>query len=335
MTKLALDMLVRIICILILPLLTWGCDDESPQPGDTDPPMLISHSPLQGALDVAVDVEITAQFNEGLDLATVDSDALQLWNGATRVPGTVLYDGIAFRLTFELGEPLAYNTAYEVKLGELLADNAGNRVAAESWLFTTVAESGDALYRLTFEAVWSATTHPAEFPPNPHFSGLIGMTHASSAVLFSTGELASAGIKDMAERGTKTNLSSEIQDMITSGGAQFEINGGGINVSPGSVAVDFDISIDHSLVSVTSMLAPSPDWFVAISSVDLYPNGSWIQDTTITVGIYDAGTDSGATFTSPNQVSNPAENISMITEAPLGVNGNVAALGTMRLQRLQ
>jgi hypothetical protein len=39
----------------------------------------------------------------------------------------------------------------------------------------------DARYRLTFNATWSAQTHPNDFPPSPHFSGLIGMTHNSNA----------------------------------------------------------------------------------------------------------------------------------------------------------
>jgi hypothetical protein len=61
----------------------------------------------------------------------------------------------------------------------------------------------DARYRLTFNATWSAQTHPNDFPPSPHFSGLIGMTHNTNAVLFTEGETASDGIKNMAERGIK------------------------------------------------------------------------------------------------------------------------------------
>ena len=36
---------------------------------------------------------------------------------------------------------------------------------------------GDARYRVTFQATWSAETHPTNFPANPHFSGLVGATH--------------------------------------------------------------------------------------------------------------------------------------------------------------
>ena len=33
-------------------------------------------------------------------------------------------------------------------------------------------------YEVVFEATWSQATHPIDFPPNPHFSGLIGGTHS-------------------------------------------------------------------------------------------------------------------------------------------------------------
>ncbi len=47
----------------------------------------------------------------------------------------------------------------------------------------------NARYKLTFNATWSAQTHPNEFPPGPHFSGLIGMTHNGNVMLFAKGEI--------------------------------------------------------------------------------------------------------------------------------------------------
>ena len=39
------------------------------------------------------------------------------------------------------------------------------------------APAPTASYRVTFEATWSAATHPSMFPATPHFSGLVGATH--------------------------------------------------------------------------------------------------------------------------------------------------------------
>jgi hypothetical protein len=75
----------------------------------------------------------------------------------------------------------------------------------------------NARYRLTFNATWSAQTHPNEFPASAHFSGLIGMAHNGNAMLFENGEIASDGIKNMAETGNKNPLEAEIQNFISNG----------------------------------------------------------------------------------------------------------------------
>ena len=65
-------------------------------------------------------------------------------------------------------------------------------------------------YTVTFDALWSAATHPEDFPGNPHFSGLIGGTHNDDVRFWRPGRRASDGIKAMAERGSKTPLNEEI-----------------------------------------------------------------------------------------------------------------------------
>ena len=196
-------------------------------------------------------------------------------------------------------------------------------------------ETGSAKYMVTFNASWSEATHPTEFPPNPHFSGLIGMTHSADTSLFYTGTLASLGIKDVAELGRKDNLIAEMKTAIATGKGQFIISGGGIGSSPNSVSVEFDIQLSHPIVSITSMIAPSPDWFVAVHDLLLYDNGKWVQEVTIPVNIYDAGTDSGISFTSDNLPTSPPENITLITTPPLGVDGVVASLGNMVFKRIE
>ncbi len=192
----------------------------------------------------------------------------------------------------------------------------------------------NARYRLTFTAVWSAQTHPTEFPPTAHFSGIIGMTHNNNVLLFSKGELASAGIKNMAETGGKNPLDDEIQAFISAGTGSKLISGAGINSSPGEVSLEFDITSTHSLVTVVSMLAPSPDWFIAVSNINLIENNDWVATKTITVEIYDAGTDDGSTFTSPDFPTVPPLPIDNITTPPLAVNGVVAPLGSITFTKI-
>ena len=181
---------------------------------------------------------------------------------------------------------------------------------------TLLTPLGDATYRVTFDAVWSAATHPNDFPPGPHFSGLIGATHGVGASFWQPGALASPGIESMAEAGSKSPLTAEIDAAIQNGTAGFVISGGGISPSPGAVSVTFTISPSHSRVTLVSMIAPSPDWFVGVTGLDLIENGSWVQNKSIDLPPYDAGTDDGVSFVSPNAESTPHAPIQQITVAP-------------------
>jgi hypothetical protein len=152
-----------------------------------------------------------------------------------------------------------------------------------------LASTPTADYQVTFDASWSAATHPTGFPPSPHFSPLIGATHDATVLLWEAGQTASSGIERMAERGQTGTLSSEI--LALGANADVLIPGGGINPSPGSVSVAFTASGSHPFVSLVSMLAPSPDWFVGVSAFHLKSNGDWIESATVDLFTYDAGSD--------------------------------------------
>ena len=66
-----------------------------------------------------------------------------------------------------------------------------------------------ASFRVTFTSIWSPDVFET-VPGSAHFSGLIGMTHNDQVSLWGPGELASRGIESMAETGSKTALSAEI-----------------------------------------------------------------------------------------------------------------------------
>lgn len=194
--------------------------------------------------------------------------------------------------------------------------------------------SPTARYRVTFQSVWSNSTHPGAYPFNAHYSGLIGMTHNTDTKLFELGALASAGIISMAETGSKSRLITEVNAAINAGTGQHLISGGSLGTSPASVSVEVNLEMSHSLVSITSMIAPSPDWFIGVRDINLVTDGAWVSHLTIPVGVYDSGSDSGTNFTSSNQPTNPRMPIAMITTAPLAVDGVVANMGSMIFQRI-
>ena len=172
----------------------------------------------------------------------------------------------------------------------------------------------DAEYRVTFTPTWTAATHPTNFPSNPHFSDLVGATHNEEIHIWELGALASDGIEQMAETGGTLRLGVEIEELIADGTAHSELTGGGLGTSRPSGTLDFDVVPSHPHVTLVSMLAPSPDWFVGVSGLSLLDeDGAWKESETVMLLLYDAGTDDGATFTSGNADSDPAQPISRLT----------------------
>lgn len=185
-----------------------------------------------------------------------------------------------------------------------------------------------ATYRVTFESTWSAATHPDDFPSNAHFSGLIGGVYDATATLWEAGNLASTGIERMAEIGAKDSLRAEVETLIAEGRALAVLSGGGIGPSPGSVTLDFEMTEAFPLVSLVSMLAPSPDWFVGVAGLDLRAGGTWATERVVELYAYDAGTDSGPTYDSENDDTVPPEPIAALTDPPFLVDGTVPPVGS-------
>ena len=171
-------------------------------------------------------------------------------------------------------------------------------------------------YRVTFTATWSAETHPRNFPGNPHFSGLVGATHARDIRIWQSGQAASDGMELMAETGGKGRLLSEIDRLIADGSAHSRLSGGGLSTSPAAVSLTFTAVASHPFVTLVSMLAPSPDWFVGVSALPLMEDGTWKARVTVPLTVYDAGTDDGAVFTAADADSDPAEPITALTSDP-------------------
>lgn len=59
-------------------------------------------------------------------------------------------------------------------------------------------------------------------------------------------------------------------------------------------------------------IVPSPDWFVGVDSVDLCDGDHWKDNVSLELFPYDAGTDSGFTFSSPNFETIPQDKITQV-----------------------
>lgn len=174
-----------------------------------------------------------------------------------------------------------------------------------------------AKYRLTFEGIWSSTTHPKDYPTilwMTHFSDIIGATHSADFSMWEEGKLSTYGVQQMAEYGIVRELENELRNQSKK--LRSIVHAAGLwypDVNSITTAV-FKVDPRKHLLSITSMFGPSPDWFVGLSKYDLcLPNCTWLENVQMDLYPYDAGTDSGISYMSPNVPTDPPERIQKIT----------------------
>ena len=196
-----------------------------------------------------------------------------------------------------------------------------------------VSQNGAATYDIEFDATWSPATHPNAFPTGPHFSPLIGGTHNASVSFWQVGGTATPGIEEMAETGGTTNLRNEVNVAIGAGTADQVLQFGGIANSPASRTDSFTVTTAYSRLTLVSMLAPSPDWFVGVSGLELLQNGQWVDSLVLPLELWDAGSDSGVTYFSPNSNTVPKDPIAGINTTGGPFQGQPTVVGTFTITR--
>lgn len=65
-------------------------------------------------------------------------------------------------------------------------------------------------------------------------------------------------------------------------------------------------------MSFVVRIVPSPDWFVGVDSLDLCEGSRWREQVALDLYPYDAGTDSGFTFSSPNFATIPQDAVTEV-----------------------
>jgi len=317
--------------------------------GCTNEGGLISGGPYtfcvgDGVKDTIALGDITLMGNDGTNSSWVvtDDDTINILDVASD-PSLFDFDGSP------AGTCLIWHVSFEANISGLSIEGlvAGiggcfdlsnaitvNRVT-EGDECNTGANSLSARYRVTFDGTWNEITHPADYPGGAHWSPIVGMTHNMDTTLFDAGMTASQGIENMAESGSRSPLNMEIDAMITSGNSAQRINATGGQIdNDGSVALEFDVTDNHSLVSLVSMIAPSPDWFVGLSGLELLNGQDWVESKIVQFDMYDAGTDSGLNFNSTDSNTQPKESIDNLDAGPLVDNGENSSLGIWRIERI-
>ena len=201
-----------------------------------------------------------------------------------------------------------------------------------SILFCSFAFSqSTATYDIEFESVWNASDH-GTLPNNPHWSRLVGANHKSSITYFEKGGIATQGIENIAETGSINEFrDNEINPSITSGDAEQFINPGGLSSTTGKINInDLEVSEGFPLLTLVSMIAPSPDWIIGINSINLRNAGDtdWVSLIEIDLYAYDAGTDDGTAYSGSSSDITPHIPINSLQGVP-PFNNNI--IGTFKI----
>lgn len=179
-------------------------------------------------------------------------------------------------------------------------------------------------YKVTFDVTWSKKTHPKTIPLGSHMSPAVVATHSANGDLFEKETKATDGLEIVAETGNTDLFFKEISKNKNI----LDSDKGSVMFFVGSTEHILKADIEHNLVSLVSMIAPSPDWFVGIRNVSLVDEkGMWIDKKIVPLSFYDAGTDSGKDFRSEDQdsddfINNPVDKIFIESESE-GIFGNV------------
>ena len=172
------------------------------------------------------------------------------------------------------------------------------------------ANPSSAVYRVTFQGTWTRSVTPGGVPGSAHFTRLVGGVHGDAVTFLESGGTASAGVEYMAENGGASDFNSEVQAAIeaTPRTALSVIEGGTYVIGPqvSKTLDNVELTTDFPRVTLTTMVAPSPDWFVGVSGLPLLDDqGRWLRSHEVNLYPWDAGTEDGGEFSLSNAATSP------------------------------
>jgi hypothetical protein len=201
------------------------------------------------------------------------------------------------------------------------------------------ALDGGVVYEVTLAPMWNATSHPMDYPKanllgGPHFSGLIGASHAAGYAIFSEGTMPSPGLERLSEEGKHTPLDAEIRAAIAAGTAGTLFETDAVKDLSKPATTKLAVSEAFPMVSAVAMIAPSPDWFAGASNVALREGGRWLAVKEVTLFAYDSGGDDGTTYTAADQDTNPKKPTRLNDAAPFKMGGQRVPVGKLTFRRI-
>ena len=242
--------------------------------------------------------------------------------------------GLAFTDTnVTAGVTYTYQVAAVVQGGEATRSAlATTATLPNMWLTPTAADQvasvrSAATYAVTFQGAWTTTVTSGGVPSGAHFTTLIGGVHNAGVTFLREGGMATAGVESMAELGGTSTLATEVRDAAPNALSVLQGSGGNISPAGSSTINRVTLTTDHPRVTLLSMVAPSPDWFVGVSGLSLLDaQADWLPSRTVNLYPWDAGTEEGTEFSLTNSVTAPPGTITSLRGIGKFSNERIATL---------
>ncbi|CAG0924111.1 unnamed protein product, partial [Notodromas monacha] len=134
--------------------------------------------------------------------------------------------------------------------------------------------------------------------------------------VWEAGGYASEGLKQVALYGITRGLEGELKKHSRHIRTIIKARGLWHPKVTGKTYAVFRVDRKHHLMTLVSMLGPSPDWLVGVSSLELcQKNGTWAREKVIDLYPYDAGVDAGISYEDNDSPNPEAQKIRKITSS--------------------
>ncbi len=155
---------------------------------------------------------------------------------------------------------------------------------------------------------------PGTLPSGVHFAPPLAMVaHAPGEAPWVPGEIASDGMKLLAEAGASWELLMEAEaagaEVVF--GDQAEMLALLLSPDP-----SLEVSLERPCFSYAQMIAPTPDWFVGFSDACAAEDGEWLGEIEVELTAYDAGTATGGEYQYKSADTEPREPIALLDAPP-------------------
>ncbi|PIK56177.1 putative spondin-2-like [Apostichopus japonicus] len=177
-----------------------------------------------------------------------------------------------------------------------------------------LAPEEEMIFKIELRGDWSPLTFPKQYPKfrkNAQFSPLVGTVHNDEYTMWEEGRVVSRDFRYFVNEDVTSKLVNSIK---RSPDANTAFLANKIKDGMGKTSKTFTATRDFHLLSFAVHLIPSPDWFVGTSKLDLCQGSSWLDEPiTLDLRPYDAGTDQGFMFTSPDYDESSFKPVHQIT----------------------